>query len=307
MGAEVAISLFAPTPELARAAARAAFDEIHAWDAALSDYAPDSEVASLPARAHDTAHPGPRLARALSASMAWHRDSGGAFDPALGRLTKLWRRAFRASAMPGADELALARRHSGARLVAWDADSGTVSFTVDGVQLDFGAIGQGLAADAAMDVLRAHGVEQALIDVSGDLLASAAPPGTAGWTIELEPEFADEATRTVTLAHGALCVSGDRGQPGFIDGRRLSHILDPATGCPIDTPRQSLVMAPSATEADGLATIACVLPVDALIAVARLHPQCAVAIERLPQDGGVRWIQRSGDPDAASARSADSP
>ncbi|MCE9618995.1 MAG: FAD:protein FMN transferase [Planctomycetes bacterium] len=292
LGAPVEITLYAQTEPAARVAARAAFDEIAQWESALSDYSQESEVARLPKSVGAPVHVGPRLAKALSLSMEFHLASGGAFDPALGRLTTLWRTAFRTSAMPSAAELADAREHSGARHIAWDAAAGTVALKLEGVQLDFGGIGQGLAADGAMAALRAQGVSSALIDISGDILAGDPPPGAEGWRVRVEPEFPGGVVRSFVLANRALCVSGDRGQPGHIDGKTFSHILDPATGAPIDTPRQSVALAPSAAVADALATIACVMPTEKLRTFAKQYPDAEIAIERKPRDGGTQWIQR---------------
>ena len=291
MGAVTQITLYTDSEAQGARAARAAFDEIAAWDRALSDYLNDSEISSLAHIAGPSTAVQARLAKAIKLSIEFMHLSDGAFDPALGRLTKLWRVAFAKSTMPDAAQLCDALKHSGGAHVLWNQESQSVAFNMDGIQLDFGAIGQGLAADAAMNVLRSHHIASALIDVSGDVLASDPPPQTTGWVIQVEPEFIGEQSHTVTLSNQALCVSGDRGQPGHIDGKIFSHILNPKNGRPMDSPRQSMVIANDATTADVIATIACVMDVEQLKLFAKKFPSVKIAIERLPNDGGIQTIE----------------
>ena len=291
MGAVTQITLYTDSEAQGARAARAAFDEIAAWDRALSDYLNDSEISTLARVAGPSTAVQARLAKAIKLSLEFMHVSDGAFDPALGRLTKLWRVAFAKSTMPDAAQLCDALKHSGGAHVLWNQESQTVAFDMDGIQFDFGAIGQGLAADAAINVLRSHHIASALIDVSGDVLASDPPPQTTGWVIQVEPEFIGEQSHTVTLSNQALCVSGDRGQPGHIDGKIFSHILNPKNGRPMDSPRQSMVIANDATTADVIATIACVMDVEQLKLFATKFPLVKIAIERLPTDGGIQTIE----------------
>jgi thiamine biosynthesis lipoprotein len=130
-----------------------------------------------------------------------------------------------------------------------------------------------------------------LIDISGDILASDPPPQSNGWLVQVDPEFQGGHTRAVLLRNQALCVSGDAGQPGKIDGKIFSHILNPKNGRPIDLPRQSVVIASDATTADAISTIACVVSVQELKDFAIQFPEVQISIERLPEDGGIQTIE----------------
>ena len=71
---------------------------------------------------------------------------------------------------------------------------------------------------------------------------------------------ADDGRGTVMfLRNRAVTTSGDREQHLDAGGERLSHVLDPATGWPVATRVQVTAFAPTATEADALATALCVL------------------------------------------------
>jgi FAD:protein FMN transferase len=290
MGAKVKITLYAPYEATAASAARAAFNEIAAWDMALSDYMAESEVSKLPKLADEPATVQARLAKAITKSLEFNHSSSGAFDCALGRLSKVWRTAFRESSLPSDAVIADALNHSGCAHMHWNEPTHTVTFDIADIQFDFGAIGQGLAADAAMQVLRTRDISCALIDISGDILASDAPPQSTGWVVQVDPEFQSEQPRILLLRNQALCVSGDRAQPGYINGKTLSHILNPKNGRPIESPRQSMVIANDATTADAIATIACVMSVEQLKDFAKKFPEAHISIERLKHDGGLQSI-----------------
>jgi thiamine biosynthesis lipoprotein len=267
MGAECRILVAADEASADRAAA-AAFRRLAEVEEALSDWIPSSEVRRLPARAGERVTVGPDLAAALAASLAWSERTGGAFDATLGALTAAWRDARRRGQPLGRDEAGALLARCGWRQVRFDAAARTYAAAVDGLRLDFGAIGQGLGADAAMEAIRATGVRSALVDLSGDILAGDPPPGRRAWTVQVD----DGRGTVMLLRNRAVTTSGDREQHLDAGGERLSHVLDPATGWPVATRVQVTAFAPTATEADALATALCVLGPERGRAVLAANP-----------------------------------
>ena len=293
MGAPSRLVLYARDPDEADAAASAAFARLGEIEEALSDWMPASEVRQLPTTAGARAHCGPDLAFALSESLRFNRESEGAFDPTLGALTKCWRAARRAGGVPAPEAIAACRARCGAAHVRFDAATATYSADVDCLELDFGGIGQGIGADAALAVIRAHGVPRALVDLSGDIAVGDPPPGHDGWRIEL-----DDPWHTVLhLANGGLTTSGDRFQhldaaaPGG-GTARLSHIIDPATGQPLTTRTEVVAIAPTCIEADAWATALSVAGPERGSALLRRFPRIS-----------ARWhMETAGDPVRTSDR-----
>jgi thiamine biosynthesis lipoprotein len=112
-------------------------------------------------------------------------------------------------------------------------------------------------------------VDSALVDVSGDIVAGEAPAGRRAWRVTAD----DDGGSTLFLRHQAVTTSGDRAQHLDAGGVRLSHVLDPATGWPLTTRVQVTAGAPTATDADALATALCVLgPERGRALLARLGP-----------------------------------
>ena len=255
MGAPCRVVFYAPHEEAANQSARAVFERLGRIEEALSDWMPASETRQLPSASGVSVTVGPDLANALSVSLNYARMTGGAFDPTVGALTKRWRAARSDSPLPDAAELQALRARCGWQQVQCDAATHTYTALVPGLELDFGGIGQGIGADAALAVLRERGITRALIDLSGDIAVSDPPPGRSGWKIDLDDPWHTQ----LELANAAVTTSGDRFQHMDVatdsgTTTRGSHIIDPATGEPLTTRVEVVVVARTAVEADALAT-----------------------------------------------------
>ena len=255
MGAPCRVVFYAPHEEAANQSARAVFERLGRIEEALSDWMPASETRQLPSASGISVTVGPDLANALSVSLNYARMTGGAFDPTVGALTKRWRAVRSDSPLPDAAELQALRARCGWQQVQCDAATHTYTALVPGLELDFGGIGQGIGADAALAVLRERGITRALIDLSGDIAVSDPPPGRSGWKIDLDDPWHTQ----LELANAAVTTSGDRFQHMDVatdsgTTTRGSHIIDPATGEPLTTRVEVVVVARTAVEADALAT-----------------------------------------------------
>jgi thiamine biosynthesis lipoprotein len=183
----------------------------------------------------------------------------GAFDITVGPLTTLWRQSRRSGYLPRQDKLVAARSAVDGAAVVLDRKARTASLTRPGMRLDPGGIGMGYAADRVLTVLAGRGIASAMVDASGDVAVSAAPPGADGWRIEVAPMPGDRTGQVVVLENAAITTSGDARQFVEIEGRRWSHIVDPRTGLGVAGPAAVTVIAPDCTTADAVATAASVL------------------------------------------------
>ncbi len=154
---------------------------------------------------------------------------------------------------PGAAEGAAA---ADGRSAGSAAQRGTIALLQPGMQLDLGGIGKGYACDRVLDVVGAHGVTSALIELGGDVVVSAPPPGEEGWSLVAGCE---QDVARLRLSHGALATSGDSAQHVLVDGARYSHVIDPRTGQAKTDRLCCVVLAPDGATADGLASAVRVL------------------------------------------------
>lgn len=261
MGAPWKIKVFAPNHVSGDAAIEAALREVERLETVLSDYDPESELSRLSSLApmREPATVSDDLWTVLVAADSYRAKSDGAFDITVGPLTTLWRQARRSGKLPRDDKHAAARAAVGGDGIEFDHATRRVRLTKPGMRLDAGGIGMGYAADRAMKVLKEHRITSAMIDASGDILVSAAPPGVDGWRILIAPLRPGDEGETIMLVNAAVTTSGDAFQAVEIDGVRYSHIVDPRTGLGVQGPSAVTVIAPDAAAADALATAANVL------------------------------------------------
>jgi len=265
MGVPWSITVFATDTDAGRQAIDAGFAEAERIERLLSDYDPESELSRLSAAA-PTPHPvrvGDDLWSVLVRADEIHGLSGGAFDPTIGPLTTLWRQSRRSGHLPRPDRLAAAREAVGWHLVRLDPDRRTVALSRPGMRIDPGGIGMGYAVDRVLTVLGERGIASAMVDASGDVGVSAAPPGTAGWRVRVDAVPGADEGETLVLVNAAVTTSGDARQFVEIDGRRYSHIVDPRSGIGVGGPAAVTVIAADCTTADALATAASVLGPEA--------------------------------------------
>lgn len=287
MGMPVRIVLYADDAT-ARSAARAAFDRIAALEDVLSDYRPASELRRLEPRAGVWVEASEPLFEVLGCAKEIARRTDGAFDPTVGPVIGLWREARRTGRLP--DESALDSAHA---LVDWrelelDAERRAVRLARPGMRLDLGGIAKGYILSAAFETLRRRGVDRALLEAGGDILAGEAPPGRRGWRIEVDGADSAFLARASALTRAALATSGPTQQYVEIDGTRFSHVVDPRTGRALTRDYVTHVIAPDAVTADALATALGVLGPDAVAPILARFPGVAARVVATVADVGDR-------------------
>jgi thiamine biosynthesis lipoprotein len=176
------------------------------------------------------------------------------FDPALGKLIALW--GFHSDefkpALPAADALQamVAAKPASADLVI---EGNTVSASNPAVALDFGGYLKGIALDRAAVLLKARGINDALINIGGNVLALGSK-GETPWRVGIRHpriELAGEGViATLELRDGeAIGTSGDYQRFFELDGRRYSHLIDPRSGAPAQGTQSLTVLIPPAPDA----------------------------------------------------------
>lgn len=294
MGVQAKVVLYAADSQTATDAARAAFTRIEELEQVMSDYRPDSELMRLCAQAGE----GPvqvsdDLFDVLAMASGFSEASDGAFDVSIGPVVGLWRAARRAGELPEKAAIDEARSRTGWRLVEMAPVGRRVILPKEGMRLDLGAIGKGYAADEAVLTLRGIGASRCLVEIGGEVMAGDAPPGADGWLVGIATGVGDEGLMRLMLVNQGVATSGDSEQFVEIGGVRYSHIVDPRTGVGLMHRTAAVVVAPSCTMADALATAVSVLgPRDGLELVAGYAGVEARIESRV--DGVLEIVESSG-------------
>lgn len=266
MGTLLELLVYAPDRAQADRAMDHAFAEVARLEAILSTFRPDSDVSRLNrAPVGQVVAVSPEVIELLAKSRELSEMTQGAFDVTVGPLIALWQHATETDMPPSAEALAAARNRVGLRHLAVVGD--TICRLREGVEVNFGGIGKGYALDRAAEVLRAEGIDAALLNFGGQVLVAGLPPGQTCWTVEVrdprDPWNPERPLSVLWLVAGSVSTSADYARGLTVAGRSYSHILDPRTGLPVAGLQSATVIAPTAAEADALSTALYVLGPEA--------------------------------------------
>jgi thiamine biosynthesis lipoprotein len=297
MGTYANVTIVAADSAATQADARAASAVFFRVDSLLSNWTQTSEVA----RVNRVAGTGatqvhPELATVLAASLRAWNESDHAFDITVEPLVRAWGFLGGPRRVPADAEIEAARRRVGADRIHFDPRARTVRFDRPDVKIDLGGIAKGYAVDVAAETLAAHGITDALVDLSGNMVALGHPPASNGWRIGIrDPRDRIRYFARITLGdREAISTSGQYEQFVAQDGRRYGHILDPRTGRPAEGLISVTVVSPTALHCDTWDTPLFVLGLEAARKKARERHEIAVVLVE-PGEGGVDvvWVEQA--------------
>jgi thiamine biosynthesis lipoprotein len=201
----------------------------------------------------------------LKKALYYAEMSGGAFDPSVGPLVKLWGIGTDAPRVPSGEEIAGALALVDYRDIEiletdkTDKTGGAVFLKRQGMALDLGAIAKGYAADELVKLLAQEGITMGLIDLGGNIFAYGERKRGKPWRIGIQdPRDQRGAYIGVLELNNKSVVTSGVYERYFEDGgRRYHHILSTSTGRPAETGLLSVTIAAgSSADADALSTAA---------------------------------------------------
>lgn len=189
----------------------------------------------------------------LDYAYSCYQKSNGLFDITSGTLRRAW--GFSQPRLPDQGQIDLLLPLVGLEKIVWDSPH--LTFTLPGMELDFGGICKEYAADRAAAVCMKQGIEHGLVDLGGDIHVIGPSPIGEPWHIDINhPGNPEASIATIDISHGSLATSGDYERFIYVDGRRYCHILNPFTGWPVRSLSSVSVLAEDCLVAGTLSTIA---------------------------------------------------
>jgi thiamine biosynthesis lipoprotein len=272
MGTRVSVELWADDALRGRELVADVMAEYHRVDDEMSTYKPDSEISRVNARAADGPMViGDELFGLVERSLALSQASGGAFDITYDSVGYLY--DFRAHQRPTDSEIAARLPAVDYRHVVLDRERHTIFFTTHGVRINLGGIAKGYVVERAAAMLRARGVEHALLNAGGDTRVIGDRRGQP-WIVGIRhPRVADEVVTRLPLVDEAISTAGDYERFFEENGRRYHHIINPATGRPTEGVLTVTVIGPDGTMTDGLDTAIFVLGVKKGLELIEHYPE----------------------------------
>lgn len=216
----------------------------------------DSEIAKL--NAGETLS-GAYLTEAIKQCSEISALSGGKFDITVGGVSRLWNIGEENERIPSENEIKTELQNVGYGKIKFGKDAVRLP---DGVKIDLGAVGKGMACDMLKTYLDSSNMQGAIVSVGGSILAWG-DYNKAGdeWKIAVaHPRNEGEYLGILSLDEGFVSTSGDYERYFEKDGKRYHHILDATTGYPAETDIISVtVVCDSGILSDALSTACFIL------------------------------------------------
>ena len=210
-----------------------AMDHCRYYNDLLSKTVPGSDVWNCNHANGNPVEVSEHTARILSLALEMHRNSGGAFNIAIGEAIGMWHFTDGTAILPDPDRLAAAIAKADCSKIKLEGK--TVTLPPD-LQIDLGGIAKGYIADRIADELREAGVRHALLNFGGNVVTVGTRPDGNPWTIGLQTPGGERQKAFwafVPSADGTLVTSGVYERSFMKDGVLYHHILDPRTGWPV--------------------------------------------------------------------------
>jgi len=262
MGTQVDIAVESADAELLRPAVNAAYGRMASLTSVMSHYEPTSRVSAIGLAAGLIPVPvPPELMQVLQMAQAVSRRSDGAFDVTIGSVGR-WHFDPQDPQMPTPAYIAQHLPDVDYRHLVLDARAGTAKLMRRGMRVDPGGIAKLYILAAGIDALKQHGLDTALINGGGDVVA-VSHPAAAPWRVGIrDPREPARLLGSLDLRQGFVASSGDYERCFIRDGRRYHHVLDPKTGYPAQGPHGVTLVGDELAALNGLGAAVMVLGID---------------------------------------------
>lgn len=271
--------------------------QLDADDGTLSTWKPDSMLSQFNRYQGEAPQPiSADMADIVTAALRIGAQTGGAMDITVGPLVNLWGfgPAKQPAQTPTAAQIAAAKAQTGLQhlRVIETAKGQWLQKDLPGLYVDLSTMGEGYATDHLARLMEREGINNYLVSVGGAVLSRGQNAQGSPWRVAIQkPTDRENAVQArVSLQGHGISTSGSYRNYYELDGKRISHVIDPVTGRPIEHKLVSAtVIATTALEADGWDTGLMVLGSDKAKALA-LKQHLAVYLISKEGDTFVSWM-----------------
>jgi thiamine biosynthesis lipoprotein len=256
MGCKFTLTSIHKNPDIAWNGIRAGVDEILRLEALISSWKEDSQTGQI--NRHAGISPvsvDKELFQLITRCNRVSELTKGAFDIS-GTLSRYyWNFKGLESDFPSPYKINELRDLMNYNNIILNEEKQTVFLAKKGMKIGFGAIGKGYAALLAKIAMEKEGIQNGLVNASGDLLCWGKPIDDKPWNIKIQhPEKRDLVLADLHFENGSVVTSGGYENFALIKGKKYSHIIDPRTGFTVEGLKSVSVVCPNPELGDALAT-----------------------------------------------------
>lgn len=187
-----------------------------------------------------------RMERYLETALEVADYSNGAFEPTIGRVVRLWNidewSQSGIGQIPTDEEISQLLRDTGHQKVTIRDHK---IYLEEGINLDLGAAGKGIACDEIVEYLETReDIAGGVFSIGGNILTYGEKPDKTLWQVGVVNPLNTDTYIGYLQLEGGYCVStsGDYERYVEVDGVRYHHIIDPATGYPVENGVRSITI-----------------------------------------------------------------
>lgn len=184
--------------------------------------------------------------------------SQGGYDVTIGPLVKLWSIGLPEAKVPNNDEIEKTIKTIDYSKVIMNDETKEVFLSEPNMMLDLGSIAKGYVADEVASMLKEENVDQAIIDLGGNIYALGLKNGDTNWKIGIQNPFDSrgEVVGVLEVSNKSVVTSGIYERFIEKDGVKYHHILNPKTGYPFETSIAGVsIVSDKSIDADALSTL----------------------------------------------------
>ena len=188
-----------------------------------------------------------------------NKATDGAYDPTVMPLVNAWGFGYKSGQLPTKAQIDSLLTFVG--ITKTHLDGGIIKKDDQRTQFDFSSIAKGLACDEVGRMLARNGASNFMVEIGGEVAVKGCNEQGKPWAISIDmptdnPADTQHASAlVVALSKGGIATSGNYRRFKEVEGKKVSHIVNPKTGFSEESSLLSVtVVAPDCMTADAWAT-----------------------------------------------------
>ncbi len=254
LGTSVSVTFYGKDKNL-EVVSNAVFKMLYDIENTINIFDPNSEISRLNRSASEQPFVcSDELWSFILAGRQSYEVSDGLFDVSVAPLMTLWGIHRKQNHWPNEDKVNATVKLVGLNKITFDDQTQSVFFQKKGMKLDFGGLVKGIALDRSRKIMEQFGLKIGLVNLGGNVYCSKeVPEGRAFFNIGIKnPDHG--LSDVISVKDCFVATSGDYERFTYLDGRKVSHIINPLTGYPVEQVASVSVITKSGIHSDLFST-----------------------------------------------------